>query len=100
MLGAKLTLDADQIVSQTRSELKGKSTPEGIRRFKRFFKEEISCYGLMSAQIEKIVKKYYPFIEGYMNLALKLERDFSNQNSWKRRVSPQRWMGMKWCRKA
>jgi 3-methyladenine DNA glycosylase AlkD len=73
-------LDADQIVSQIRSELESKSTPEGIRRFKRFFKEEISCYGLMSAQIEEIVKKYYPFIEGDMNLALKVgERLFQSE---------------------
>jgi hypothetical protein len=64
MLGAKQTLDADQIVSRIRSELESKSTPEGIRRFKRFFKEEISCYGLRSAQIAEIVKKHYSFIEG------------------------------------
>ena len=70
MLGAKQTLDADQIVSQTRSKLESKNTPEGIRRFKRFFKEEISPYRLTSAQMEEIVKKHYSYIEGDMNLAL------------------------------
>jgi hypothetical protein len=80
MLGAKQTLEADEIVSRIRSELESKSTPEGIRRFKRFFKEEISCYGLMSAQIEEIVKKYYSYIEGDMNLAL---IDRTNPSRWK-----------------
>lgn len=65
-------MSADQIVSQIRKDLEQKGNAQGIRRVKRFFKEEIACYGVMTKQTREVVEKFYPFLKENFTLALEI----------------------------
>jgi len=49
----------DPIIKQIRQELKNQADPEIQKTSKRFFKEGISCYGIKTATVMRIAKKYW-----------------------------------------
>jgi 3-methyladenine DNA glycosylase AlkD len=49
----------DPIIEQIRNDFTKNSDEETQKGTKRFFKEEISCYGVKSAIVGKIAKKYW-----------------------------------------
>jgi len=49
----------DPVIAQIRQELKTIADPEIERSAKRFFKEEIRCYGTKTATVIAIAKKYW-----------------------------------------
>lgn len=53
----------NQVISRIRTELQN-SVDEGTQgSFQRFFKEEVKCYGVKSAVVERIARKYWPEVE-------------------------------------
>jgi 3-methyladenine DNA glycosylase AlkD len=63
-------LNAVEMVARIRSDLKERETEEGKRKSRRFFKEEISCYGLTMSQINEVAGKHYPLLKGDLNSTL------------------------------
>jgi 3-methyladenine DNA glycosylase AlkD len=49
----------DPVISRIRQELKAQADPEIRKTSQRFFKEEISCYGMKTASVIAIAKKYW-----------------------------------------
>lgn len=49
----------DPVIAQIRQELSGISNPEIRRASRRFFKEEIHCYGTKTAAVTALAKKYW-----------------------------------------
>ena len=49
----------DPIISRIRQELTSQADPEIQRTSRRFFKEEVSCYGMKTASVIAIAKKYW-----------------------------------------
>jgi Predicted DNA alkylation repair enzyme len=54
----------DQVIRQIRQDLNGMADPEIQKSSKRFFKEEIRCYGIRTAAVVALAKKYYKEIKG------------------------------------
>lgn len=53
----------DQVITKIRQDLKEMADPEIQKRSKRFFKEEIRCYGIRTAAVVALAKKYYKEIK-------------------------------------
>jgi 3-methyladenine DNA glycosylase AlkD len=49
----------DPIIAQIRQELQALADPEIQKSSKRFFKEEIRCYGMKTAAVIAMAKKYW-----------------------------------------
>lgn len=49
----------DPVIAQIRKELEGHADPEIQKTSLRFFKEEITCYGMKTATVMAIAKKYW-----------------------------------------
>jgi 3-methyladenine DNA glycosylase AlkD len=49
----------DPVIAQIRQELSAHADPEIRKTSQRFFKEEISCYGMKTATVIAIAKKYW-----------------------------------------
>jgi 3-methyladenine DNA glycosylase AlkD len=54
----------DQVIRQIRQDLNGMADPGIQKSSKRFFKEEIRCYGIKTAAVVALAKKYYKEIKG------------------------------------
>jgi 3-methyladenine DNA glycosylase AlkD len=54
----------DQVIRQIRQDLNGMADPGIQKSSKRFFKEEIRCYGVKTAAVVALAKKYYKEIKG------------------------------------
>lgn len=54
----------DPIITQIRDELQGHADPEIRKTSLRFFKEEITCYGMKTATVMAIAKKYWKEVKG------------------------------------
>ncbi|QYZ78741.1 DNA alkylation repair protein [Methanofollis formosanus] len=49
----------DPVIAQIREELQEQADPEIRKNSRRFFKEEIVCYGLKTSAVHAIAKKYW-----------------------------------------
>jgi len=49
----------DPVIAAIRKELSENADPDIARSSQRFFREEIRCYGMKTAAVEKIAKKYW-----------------------------------------
>ena len=49
----------DPVIARIRQELAAQADPEIQKTSKRFFKEEIRCYGMKTATVIAIAKKYW-----------------------------------------
>lgn len=54
----------DPVISQIRRELESHANSEIRKTSQRFFKEEITCYGVKSATVIAIAKKYWNVVKG------------------------------------
>jgi 3-methyladenine DNA glycosylase AlkD len=54
----------DPLIAQIRQELKNHADPEIRKTSRRFFKEEILCYGIKNATVIAIAKKYWKVVKG------------------------------------
>ncbi|MCK9631587.1 MAG: DNA alkylation repair protein [Methanoregula sp.] len=54
----------DPVISQIRQELAAQADPDIQKTSKRFFKEDIVCYGMKTATVIAIAKKYWKEIKG------------------------------------
>lgn len=54
----------DPIITRLREDLRSRADPAIEESSKRFFREEIRCYGLRSAAVRKIAKQYWREIRG------------------------------------
>ena len=54
----------EPVISQIRGELESHADPEIRKTSQRFFKEEIACYGMKSATVIAIAKKYWKVVKG------------------------------------
>lgn len=54
----------DPVIASIRKELQEQADPEIQRTSRRFFKEEITCYGLKTATVIAIAKKYWKEVKG------------------------------------
>jgi 3-methyladenine DNA glycosylase AlkD len=52
-----------KIISAIRGELKQSVDEKTQSSFSRYFKEEVSCYGVKTALVEKIGRKYFPEVK-------------------------------------
>ncbi len=53
----------DPIIARIRHELESQADPEIQKSSKRFFKEEIRCYGMKTAPVIAIAKKYWKEVQ-------------------------------------
>jgi 3-methyladenine DNA glycosylase AlkD len=53
----------DTVIKHIRQELAAQADPEIQKTSKRFFKEEITCYGIKTANVMTIAKKYWKEIK-------------------------------------
>jgi 3-methyladenine DNA glycosylase AlkD len=53
----------DPVIAHIRQELNALADPEIRKPSKRFFKEEITCYGIKTATVEGVAKKYWKEIK-------------------------------------
>lgn len=53
----------DPVITQIRQELKNHADPEIRKTSQRFFKEKISCYGMKTATVIVIAKKYWKTVK-------------------------------------
>jgi 3-methyladenine DNA glycosylase AlkD len=49
----------DPVISKIRQELRSQADPQIRKTSQRFFKEEITCYGMKTAAVTAIAKKYW-----------------------------------------
>lgn len=49
----------DPVIARIREDLKNRADPEIQRTTRRFFKEEVSCYGIKTAAVVTIAKTYW-----------------------------------------
>ncbi|MEI6292752.1 MAG: DNA alkylation repair protein [Methanomicrobiales archaeon] len=54
----------DPVIAQIRQELEGHADPEIRKSSLRFFREEITCYGMKTATVMAIAKKYWKEVKG------------------------------------
>ena len=54
----------DPVISKIRQELKRQADPQIRNTSQRFFKEEIMCYGMKTAAVTAIAKKYWKEVKG------------------------------------
>jgi 3-methyladenine DNA glycosylase AlkD len=54
----------DPVITQIRNELQGYADPEIQKTSLRFFREEITCYGIKTATVMAIAKKYWKEVKG------------------------------------
>ena len=54
----------DPVISEIRQELRRQADPQIRKTSQRFFKEEITCYGLKTAAVTAISKKYWKVVSG------------------------------------
>jgi 3-methyladenine DNA glycosylase AlkD len=54
----------DPVIIKIRQELKSHSDPEIQKTSQRFFKEDISCYGMKTATVITIARKYWKDVKG------------------------------------
>jgi 3-methyladenine DNA glycosylase AlkD len=54
----------DPVIARLREELAAQADPEIQKTSKRFFKEEIVCYGMKTATVIAIAKKYWKEVNG------------------------------------
>jgi len=54
----------DPVISKIRQELISQADPQIRKSSQRFFKEEITCYGLKTAAVTAIAKKYWKEVKG------------------------------------
>ena len=54
----------DPVIFQIRRDLQSHADPEIRKTSQRFFKEEITCYGMKSATVVAIAKKYWKVVKG------------------------------------
>ncbi|MCU0631312.1 MAG: DNA alkylation repair protein [Methanoregulaceae archaeon] len=54
----------DPVIVQIRSELQGNADPEIQKTSLRFFREDITCYGIKTATVMAIAKKYWKEVKG------------------------------------
>jgi 3-methyladenine DNA glycosylase AlkD len=54
----------DPVITQIRKELKAQADPEIRKTSQRFFKEDISCYGMKTATVVAIAKRYWKEVKG------------------------------------
>ena len=54
----------DPVISQIRRELISHADPEIRKTSQRFFKEEVTCYGMKTATVIAIAKKYWNVVKG------------------------------------
>lgn len=54
----------DPIIGRIRKELSAQADPEIQKSSKRYFKEEITCYGMKTATVIAIARKYWKEVEG------------------------------------
>jgi 3-methyladenine DNA glycosylase AlkD len=54
----------DPVIARIRQELKAQADPEIQKTSKRFFKGDIACYGMKTATVIAIAKKYWKEIKG------------------------------------
>jgi 3-methyladenine DNA glycosylase AlkD len=54
----------DPVIARIRQELTAQADPEIRKTSQRFFKEEIRCYGMKTATVIAIAKKYWKEIKG------------------------------------
>jgi len=54
----------DPVIAQIRQELRDHADPDIRKTSQRFFKEEISCYGIKTAAVITIAKKYWKVVKG------------------------------------
>jgi len=54
----------DPVISKIREELRSQADPEIRKTSQRFFKEEITCYGVRTAAVSAIAKKYWKEVKG------------------------------------
>lgn len=54
----------DPVIAQIRQELKSQADPDIQKSSKRFFKEEIRCYGMKTATVIAMAKKYWTVVRG------------------------------------
>jgi len=57
-----VTIDRD-VISAIRLELQGQSNEKTRTSFQRFFKEGITCYGVKSADVSQIARRYFSQIK-------------------------------------
>ena len=53
----------DPVIAHIRQELEVQADPEIQKTSKRFFKEEIACYGMKTATVMGIAKKFWKEIK-------------------------------------
>jgi 3-methyladenine DNA glycosylase AlkD len=58
-------MNSDLIIREIRKDLNKLSSSEGQASFNRFFKEKVKCYGVKSAEVGKIDKKYWKLISNW-----------------------------------
>jgi 3-methyladenine DNA glycosylase AlkD len=54
----------DPVISKIRQELRSQADPQIRKTSQRFFKEEITCYGMKTAAVILIAKKYWKEVKG------------------------------------
>lgn len=54
----------DPVIADIRQELKRLADPELQRTSQRFFKDEIRCYGMKTAAVIALAKKYWKIVKG------------------------------------
>ncbi len=54
----------DLVITRIRQELAGHADPEFRKSSQRFFKEEITCYGVKTATVVAIAKRYWKEVRG------------------------------------
>ena len=65
ILLSRKPLFMDPIIARIREELAGQADPAIRESSKRFFREEIRCYGLKTATVVAIAKKFWKEVKGY-----------------------------------
>ncbi len=54
----------DAIIARIRQELAGMADPEIERSARRYFKEEIRCYGTKTAAVTALARRYWAEVKG------------------------------------
>ena len=65
ILLSRKPLFMDPIIARIREELAGQADPAVRESSKRFFREEIRCYGMKTATVVAIAKKHWKYVKGY-----------------------------------
>lgn len=60
------------IVEDIRSEIRGRASPEGAEKARRYFREPIEVHGLSASEEKDVAKQFYPRVRGDLPLALEV----------------------------